>query len=487
MEMTGDGCTLLVAGEEKIIGSKFRSEEHLKAGICEEKDRSNALFKNSDILEIGTCCNTLISDEKCKATWSKYDGFPSFFASLPWAVNCTVGDITQGAQSEKASGMVHSGTHGMYSHFGGVLPNDNNIMTSSWQSHTDVLHDSLNTLNHNREDSSFTEVIPKQNSLYGLLVDKLDSGTVQENKGNVSAEKVCHLDAKDVESGKGGKLEGEKEEEDLLTSTRTHFRPIHVESMDSHRSINAGNNNNVGCYADGTTFVIPTSLEEVAFKRSESGTLYLEAEADAGLETPNRYMEYKEKEPYGRRHRYEEQSQGVCENSREFIPKFRVRQNEKWCQTEEEVDMLQSDEVVDTKRIRQGNSSAGDAEDFYFPDDDHFAEKIINSLEDICENATEIGNRKNFLTRHPEKDVYMSHDSSVQKHSSCPQCEDKIISSLGTVSSNGVVPKIPNNSSCQCSGNSYHLQMWKTAWPKSSQVPGQRVWESSESGGPQSW
>jgi len=488
VEMMGNKYTLLVAGEGKIVGNKFCSEEKLKSSKFEEKDHSNTLFKNSDILEIGTCCDMLISEEKCKAPWSKYDNFPSFsFTSLPWAVNCTLGDITRGAQSEKASGVTSLGAHGTYSHFGSVFPNDYSNMTNSIQSHTDVLHESLITLNHNREDSSFTEVIPKQNSLYGLLAGRLDSGTLEEKKGSLPAEQVCHLDTKDVTSSKGGKLEGEREEEDLLTSTRTHFRPIHAESMDSHLSINTGNNNNVGCYADGTTFVIPTSLEEVAFKRSESGTLYLEAEADAGLQTPNRYMEYKEKEPYGRRHRYEERSQGVCENSREFIPKFRVRQNEKWCQTEEEVDVPQSDDEVDTKRIKQGNDSASDPEDFYFPDDDHFAEKIINSLEDSYENATEIGNRKSFLTRRLEKDIYMSSNSSLLKHSSCLQCENKIISSLGSVSSNGVVPKIPNNSSCQGSSNGYHLQMWKTPWPKSSQVPSQRVWESTESGGPQSW
>ena len=487
VEMMGDKCTVLVAGEGKIIGNKFRSEEQLRASKCEEKAHSDSLFKNSDVLEIGTCCDVLISEEKYKAAWSKYDNFSSFFTSLPWAVNCTVGDTTQGSQSEKVSGVTSSGTHGTYSHFGSVFPNDYRNKGNSIQSHTDVLHDSLSTLNHNREDSSFTEVIPKQNSLYGLLASRLDSGTVQEKKGSVSAEQVCHSDTKDVASSKGGKSDGEREEEDLLTSTRTHFRPIHVESMDSHLGVNAGNSNNVGSYADGTTFVIPTSLEEVPFKRSESGTLYLETEADAGLQTPNRYMEYKEKEPYGRRHRYEERSQDVCENSREFIPKFRVRQNEKWCQTEEEVDVLQSDEEVDTKRIRQGNNSARDPEEFYFPDDDHFAEKIINSLEDGYENATEIGNRKSFLTRRMEKDICMSRNSSVLKHSSCLQRENKISSSLGSVSSNGVVPKILNTSSCQCSSNGYHLQMWKTLWPKSPQVPGQRVWESTESGGPQSW
>lgn len=485
VEPMADKYMLLVAGEGKIVGNKFHSEEQLQPNKCEEKDHYNSLFKNSDILEIGTWCDVPISEEKSKVTWNKYDNCSSFFTSLPWAVNCSVDDITQGVQSEKQSGVTSLGTRGTYSHFGSIFPNDYGNMNNLIQSHTDVLSDSLITLNHNREDSSFTEVIPKQNSFCGLLACRLDSGTVQEKKESVSAEQVCHSDTKDVGGAKGGKLDVEREEEDLLTSTRTHFRPIHMESIDSHLSVNAGNSNNVGCYADGTTFVIPTSLEEVVFKRSESGTLYLEAEADAGLQTPNKYMEYKEKEPYGRRHRYEELSQSV-NNSREFIPKFRVRQNEKWCQTEEEDDVLQSDEV-NTKRIRQGNNSAKDPEDFYFPDDDHFAEKIINSLEDKCENTAEIENKKSFSACHLEKDIYMSHNLSVLEHNSCLQHKSKIISSLGSVSSIGVAPKIPNNASCKCSSNSYHLQMWKTAWPKSSQEPGQRVWESTESGGPKSW
>ncbi|KOC68269.1 Uncharacterized protein KIAA0232 [Habropoda laboriosa] len=61
-------------------------------------------------------------------------------------------------------------------------------------------------------------------------------------------------------------------DEDLLTSARTHFRPIKDD----------------GQWADGTTFPVNNTLERVAYRRSESGhLLYL-----PGGESP--YMEYRE-------------------------------------------------------------------------------------------------------------------------------------------------------------------------------------------------
>jgi hypothetical protein len=322
--------------------------------------------------------------------------------------------------------------------------------------------------------------------LRGLLADRFDFDTVLEKKKCVSAEHDYHLETKDLGANKGGKSETEREEEDLLTSTRTHFRPIRTENMELHHSTNASNNNNIGGYADGTTFVIPTNLEEVAFKRSESGTLYLEAEAGAGLETPNRYMEYKEKEAYGGRYRFDKQPAGVNDNSREFIPKFRVRQNEKWCQTEEAEDMLQSDEEVDTKRSRQ-ERTVNEPEDFYFPDDDHFAEKILNSLEDCYEDATEKENKKDSAQCHPQTDIYVSCNSSLLKHSTCLQHESKIVSNLGPESLNGVVRRRLNSSHCLCGSNSHHLQLWKMGWPKSTQISESAVWDSAGSDKHQSW
>jgi hypothetical protein len=472
-EIKGNSYAVLVVGEGKIVGNKLHSGEQLKGITYVEKNQSGSSCKESHVLEIGRCCAVPASEEKSELSWNKYDTFSSLFTSLPWAANYTVSDITQGIGTARWSSVEATSTHDSYSPFGNISTSICGHINKSTESNfnntcTNVRNDSLITLNHNKEDSSFTEVIPKQSSLSGLLADTFDSGAVQQQKKSVSVEYVCHLESVDCGSSKGGNLE-EREEEDLLTSTRTHFRPIRMENMDSDHSTNTGNNNNVGCYADGTTFVIPTSLEEVIFKRSESGTLYLEADADAGLEAP-KYMEYKEKEPYGGRHRCKEQLQNGDDNSREFIPKFRVRQNEKWCQTEEADDMLQSDEEVDTKRSRQEFKAINDHEDFYFPDDDHFAEKVINSLEESYEDKTEIENR-NSSACHPRTDTH----------------KNTIFNSVGSETLNGVVPKVPNNSSCKCSSSSNHLHIWKTGWPESSQVPELSVWESTGSDKPQSW
>lgn len=491
-EMGGNSYAVLVVGERKVVGNKLHSGEQLKDITCAERDHCVSLCKAQDVIEDWKWCDEPASKERYELSWNKFDTFSSFFTSLPWAANYTVSDISRGIGTAKWSSVDSSDTHENYSPSGSMFANVYGHMNNFTGNHftnvcTNVRNYSLITLNHNKEDSSFTEVIPKQNSSSGLLGDKFDSGTVQQKKKSISVEYVCHLETVESGGSKGGNLEVEREEEDLLTSTRTHFRPIRMENMDLHHSTNTGNNNNVGCYADGTTFVIPTSLEEVAFKRSESGTLYLEAEADAGSEAPNKYMEYKEKEVYGGRHHYKEQPQSGGDNSREFVPKFRVRQNEKWCQTEETDDVLQSDDEVDTKRSRQEIKAINDPEDFYFPDDDHFAEKVINSLEDSYENTTGIQNRNSSVC-HPQTDVHESQNSaSLLKYSSCFEHKNKIISSIGSEILSEVVPKIPNNSSCKCSSSSHHMQMWKAGWPKSSQVPHLSVWESTGSDKPQTW
>ncbi|KAJ8687207.1 hypothetical protein QAD02_023001 [Eretmocerus hayati] len=88
-------------------------------------------------------------------------------------------------------------------------------------------------------------------------------------------------------------------DEDLLTSARTHFRPIKED----------------GQFADGTTFPVDNNLERVSYRRSESGNLlYL-----PGDESP--YMEYRESP----------KSFAVSTN---LTLKFRVRQCDKSIQTE---------------------------------------------------------------------------------------------------------------------------------------------------------
>lgn len=80
------------------------------------------------------------------------------------------------------------------------------------------------------------------------------------------------------------------EEENLLTSERTHFRPIIS-------------------YQDGFSFDIPSTLDEVKFSRTECGAMYLNAD---------KYMEYNPR--------------GLDDD--EFLVKFCIKQNDKYCQTD---------------------------------------------------------------------------------------------------------------------------------------------------------
>ncbi|KAJ6638860.1 hypothetical protein Bhyg_11598 [Pseudolycoriella hygida] len=82
------------------------------------------------------------------------------------------------------------------------------------------------------------------------------------------------------------------EEENLLTSERTHFRPIMS-------------------YQDGFSFDIPDTLDDVKFSRSESGAMHL---------NDDKYMEYN---PRG------------SDDDEDFKVKFCVRQNDKSCQTDD--------------------------------------------------------------------------------------------------------------------------------------------------------
>lgn len=94
-------------------------------------------------------------------------------------------------------------------------------------------------------------------------------------------------------------------DEDLLTSAKTHFRPIKDDS----------NLDDVN-WADGTTFPVNNALERVAYRRSESGhLLYL-----PGGESP--YMEYREN------------NSPIPSASSNLTLKFRVRQCDKCVQTE---------------------------------------------------------------------------------------------------------------------------------------------------------
>ncbi|KAK3921836.1 Zinc finger CCCH domain-containing protein 7 [Frankliniella fusca] len=206
--------------------------------------------------------------------------------------------------------------------------------------------DSLVALNHNREDSSFTEVIPRTLTLN------------RELQPPFSASQQPSQPLPPVQP------ETSKEEEDLLTSARTHFIPIRQEQAPRQHHQQSTN------YADGTTFAIPTSLDIITFTRSESGTLYLEDEAD--MDSPPKYMEFKMKE--SNKNNFSEND--TLEEFTDFVPKFRLSQNEKCCQTEQEEILMDTSPQLNIKHNFTG-------EEFYFPGDEHLS--LEAEEEEICQ------------------------------------------------------------------------------------------------------
>lgn len=101
------------------------------------------------------------------------------------------------------------------------------------------------------------------------------------------------------------KVNIEEEKEDLLLSEKTHFQPIN-EKLDGQIA---------GKYVDGTTFIIPSNLDNVKYKRSTSGSLLLEKEYGCS----EKYYEYKS-----------------YYNTSNFVLKFKISRNDKACQTDTE-------------------------------------------------------------------------------------------------------------------------------------------------------
>ncbi|XP_075223238.1 uncharacterized protein LOC142325397 isoform X2 [Lycorma delicatula] len=178
---------------------------------------------------------------------------------------------------------------------------------------------SLSTLNHNKEDSCFKEVVPIKS------IDKLIE------KYSPTKPKLLNC-WKRPEQVTGVVWD---DDEDLLTSMRTHFQPI--SSKETNASVHDRVVPSVPKYADGTTFQISNSLDKPCFLRSESGAFYLDSDKDQ---------------------KYREFNDDSLETSGNFIPKFKVCQNEKFCQTEE-------------------ISVSSDSEEFYFPGDERHAEDCL--------------------------------------------------------------------------------------------------------------
>lgn len=186
------------------------------------------------------------------------------------------------------------------------------------------LHGSLTALNHNKEGSSFTEVIPKVCMGLNVGTDKMVvEPTVQHSENDTI----------------------KKEEEDLLTSMKTHFRPIKQEIVEVIAA------NNGPTFPDGTTFPISNNLDEPNFHRSPGGGFYLDSDVN------NKYFEYNDADD---------------DTPSEFVPKFRVRQNEKFCQTEEIVLPPQA-------------YPRSECEELYFPEDENLVRSMVEEDEEEVE------------------------------------------------------------------------------------------------------
>lgn len=96
-----------------------------------------------------------------------------------------------------------------------------------------ITEKSLLKLNHNKDKSCFAEVAPRP---------------IRPPFGIFGKSASCFLRPE----GSAEKLESEKDKEDLLTSARSHFKPISEKvEVKGHR------------YADGTSFLITNSLDKV--------------------------------------------------------------------------------------------------------------------------------------------------------------------------------------------------------------------------------
>lgn len=148
---------------------------------------------------------------------------------------------------------------------------------------------SLMKLNHNKEKSCFTEIIPRPRPV-SQLFNPFSRTSSMFSFGSRQA------------------IGFEREKEDLLTSERSHFKPINQKIE----------NRVQGQYADGATFIISNSLDKVDYKRSESGSMLLETEFGQS----KKYWEYKVED-------------STPSPELEFVLKFSICQNDKACQTEE--------------------------------------------------------------------------------------------------------------------------------------------------------
>ncbi|KAF5269358.1 hypothetical protein FQA39_LY08750 [Lamprigera yunnana] len=283
---------------ETILGSKFKSltvdnknlESIWSNPSDSEENESNTFFE--------TYQKSSFSNSTAGCSKSLYNDFSS--TNNPWVNNNTSGI----EKFEKWSDATE------------YYDNNDYLQT---------LNKSLMKLNHNREESSFMEVIPNLNfnsNAYNFFSRHTDMSRILLQ---------------------GKKHNPEKDEENLLTSVHSHFRPIN--------SVNNQNEDHVKKqYADGTSFVISGSLDSPNYKRSDSGSQYLES--DYG--PPKKLLEFQNK--------LDESLKSA------LVLRFFVQQNDKACQTESlnnnDMETDNPQEVPCKKRV------VSEPEEFFFPGDE---------------------------------------------------------------------------------------------------------------------
>lgn len=377
----GDQFNSLSMGAEKLSDDIFMaavSNNNNKSGnsVAMAENEANMLYEEHCPAENNKlCCFTNMKLGSLKQ---------NEFTSLPWELAFPVGSFNNKKWSDaenysciadsKFTSPLDSGSTGAGGGGGGGVSAVFTRTSGGGGVHRAAAVDNIITLlNHNKEASVFKEVVPKQ-ALPGLSA----AFTVPAQNDNSS---VAGTDSEQQQQSSNG-----KEEEDLLTSTRTHFRPIKQETATTGNADPCGSHGSGAHYADGTTFAIRSSLEHVNYRRSESGTLYLES----GFDTPKKYMEYRIKDiSSGKcdpdKNNDDNNEESCCYSiEREFVLKFCVKQNEKCCQTEQQMSSAGADnvsavahsplEVPAKKRV------LCDPEEFFFPgDEDLLSDSIDNS------------------------------------------------------------------------------------------------------------
>ncbi|KAF7998302.1 hypothetical protein HCN44_009700 [Aphidius gifuensis] len=225
----------------------------------------------------------------------------------------------------------------------------------------------INIKNSPNKNSCFIPIPPSNNkSSFDIINKKIKTNdvvkTVDMTIDNNQAIKDKKQDKKDGND--------DEEEEDLLTSTKTHFRPI----------------KNDGKWADGTTFPVNNNFERVAYRRSNSNNLFYLP----GGESP--YMEYKDNKI------------SSATNGNSFTLKFRVRQCDKSIQTDpirssSKLRILTNDNnhhfyYPSIKNILKNHVGNDDDDD---DDEDDYNDEDDDDVEEDEEDAAAVKKKTSFL------------------------------------------------------------------------------------------